>query len=152
VKPFQLDKLFILENLVREILIDNQLVALHDMAPGLYQTFLSAARTEVAQRRNRRLLFGKCNLFADPAWDILLELFVADATESRLSVTAIGLETGVATTTVIRWLTVLENHNLIRRVGDPSDKRRDWVHLTNKGKSIMQKYFKNDRYPCDEIF
>jgi len=142
-KTLQTDKLFALGILVKEILLENDLVLESRRESETYQTFLCEARMEVARRRGRRSIFEISDIFADPAWDILLELFIADATNSKLSVTAVGLESGVAMATVIRWISILENHGLVRRTADLSDKRRIWVSMSNKGRNIMRRYFNN---------
>ena len=141
VKSLQLDRLFALESLVREMIIESEVKGGSKIEAIPFQTFRSAAMMELSRRRYRRRLFNEFDIFSDPAWDILLELFVVNGADSRLCVTAIGLESGVATTTIIRWISIIEKYGLVRRSPDYSDKRRIWVHITNKGSAIMREYF-----------
>ena len=135
------DKLVALENILQEILILDGEYVPRIQCGHLGDNHLSAARSEIASRRGRRKTFAGMEVFSDPAWDILLELFVADVIDVRLSVTAVGLDVGVAPTTVIRWISVLEGYGLVKRVCDLADKRRSWICMTNKSRSIMGKYF-----------
>src|SRR4051812_29645109 len=66
----------------------------------------SSARVcrELIDARARRSLFFKASLFADPAWDILLELFAADCDGRKLSISSVGLEAKIAMTTALRWI------------------------------------------------
>jgi DNA-binding MarR family transcriptional regulator len=98
------------------------------------------ARAVVRRRRNRERLFGD-GLFFDPAWDILLELFVAQTREQRLAVSELGVATAIPQTTTLRWLAQLEKSGLITRRPDPVDARRIFVQLTSKAFDAMQSYF-----------
>jgi DNA-binding MarR family transcriptional regulator len=79
-------------------------------------------------RRKRNKLFGG-DLFGEPAWDILLELYLAERNGRRLSVSGACYVSGVPLTTALRWISRLEADGWIRRVDDPLDKRRSWVVL-----------------------
>lgn len=91
-------------------------------------------------RINRSRLFDP-DLFADPAWDILLDLYASSLEQRRVSVAGLGAASGVPATTSLRWVTVLEERELIVRRTDPLDGRRVFVMLTAKGSSIMREYF-----------
>jgi len=79
-------------------------------------------------RRRRNKLFGG-DLFGEPAWDIMLELYVADLSGQKLSVSGACYMSGVPLTTALRWITRLERDGWIRRIEDPFDKRRSWLVL-----------------------
>ena len=74
------------------------------------------------------------SLFSDPAWEILLDLYIAAARERPTSVTDGCLAAKVPTTTGLRWLQRLENAGLISRHQDPNDKRRVYISLTESGR------------------
>jgi DNA-binding MarR family transcriptional regulator len=90
-------------------------------------------------RRQRDSLFGT-ELFGEPAWDILLELFVAEQTYRKLSVSSVCLASAVPPSTAIRWIERLESAGWVRRDNDPLDRRRIWVLLTPKGSDAMLAY------------
>jgi DNA-binding MarR family transcriptional regulator len=90
-------------------------------------------------RQIRREAFGQ-DLFSDPAWDILLELYLAELEQRRLSVGNIGASSAIPATTTIRWLTKLEEVGLAIKRNDPLDGRRVWVSLTDNALKAMNGY------------
>lgn len=99
------------------------------------------ARNFYRSRRLRSRVFGDTQLFGEPAWDILLDLFVAEAEAKPLSVTSACIGAAVPTSTALRWLVILEEQGLVRRENDPSDARRVFLHLTGEGYARMTDYF-----------
>lgn len=69
-------------------------------------------------------------IFADPAWDMLLEAYVAEAEGKRLQVSDMGLLSGVAATTSLRYLKALTEAGHLSRRDDLHDGRRVFVHIT----------------------
>ena len=93
--------------------------------------------------RQQRGRFFSPKLFADPAWDMLLELYAACLTERRMTVSRLTERAGVPMTTALRWIRVLEREELIDRENDRLDGRRMFLSLTAKGRSGMSAYFDN---------
>ena len=91
--------------------------------------------------RQQRGRFFKSNLFADPAWDMLLELYGASLTERRLTVSRLAERSGVPLTTALRWIATLETEGLIDRQNDRFDRRRTFLELSEKGRTGMSAYF-----------
>ena len=89
---------------------------------------LDAAKALLAARRMRERLFGD-GLFADPAWDMLLALFVADEEREPLSVSQLCAASGVPHTTALRWIDSLARAGLIVRAPDSRDARRTLISL-----------------------
>ncbi len=81
-------------------------------------------------RKRRGQLLGE-SLFADPAWDVLLDLFVAEYAGRKVSVSSACLAAGVPLSTALRWLSKLEAKGLIVRRPDEQDARRTHVMLTD---------------------
>lgn len=98
-----------------------------DEPPLSKKALLAAAEGAYNQRRARKQIFENSGLFGEPAWDILLDLYVAELRERRVSVSDACLASGVPPTTALRWLALLEEANLVERHKDPHDARR--VHL-----------------------
>lgn len=90
--------------------------------------FVSGFR-RIRLRRNE--LLG-APLFRDPAWDMLLELYVAHEQGQDLSVSSLCYASGVPATTALRHIQRLEEHGLIEREGDRHDNRRLFVRPTEK--------------------
>lgn len=98
---------------------------------------------QVLQWRRRRDQFFGDHLFADPAWDILLELYAASLAQYRVSVSNLCVGAAVPATTALRWIKQLEDDGLIARTPDPMDGRRHFLMLSNKGLGAMNSYFSN---------
>jgi DNA-binding MarR family transcriptional regulator len=81
------------------------------------------------QRRQRDAAFGK-ELFGEPAWDMLLTLFLAHVEGRHVSVSSLCFETAVPATTAHRWMLALIGKGLLVRIGDPDDRRRSHVYLS----------------------
>lgn len=91
--------------------------------------------------RRMRLRFFDQTLFADPAWDMLLDLTAARAEHLRVSVTSLCIASGVPTTTALRWIKLLEQAGLVKRIEDDTDRRRAFVTLTERGADAMARFF-----------
>lgn len=90
-------------------------------------------------RRQRDAYFG-CDLFADPAWDILLEIYAADVSQQKISVSAACVAAAVPATTALRWLVKLEQAGILVRSADHLDGRRYWVQLSSSATDAMHRY------------
>jgi DNA-binding transcriptional ArsR family regulator len=97
----------------------------------------SAAETLLVARRSRGEALGP-NLFADPAWDMLLALFIAAERGEALSVSRLCVAAGVAQTTALRWLEQLEQGRLVTRAADAADARRTLVTLASEAREKMR--------------
>lgn len=101
---------------------------------------VETVRSVIRARRLRGRYFPE-DLFADPAWDMLLELYAASLTERRMTVSRLAERSGVPLTTALRWIATLEQEELIDREADRFDRRRMFLSLTDKGRSAMSAYF-----------
>ena len=91
--------------------------------------------------RSQRANFFSAKLFADPAWDILLELYAAELEQRRVSVGSLCIASRVPATTALRWIATLVGEGLIKRHSDPLDARRIFVTLAPDSSRAMAKYF-----------
>ncbi len=99
------------------------------------------AREAYAVRRRRTAIFDNDELFGEPAWDILLDLYIANVENKSVSVSSACIGSAAPPTTGLRWLGVLSEQGLIAREHDPEDQRRVLVRLTEKGLTAMDEYF-----------
>lgn len=90
--------------------------------------------------RAARKEFFKADLFSDPAWDMLLELYTAEVEQRRISISGLADATGVPGTTSLRWIAALQKQGLISREADPFDGRRVFVTLTPGGLHAIRSY------------
>lgn len=95
----------------------------------------------IIQHRQARRKFFDADLFADPAWDILLDLTAARAEYARVAVTSLCIAAGVPPTTALRWIGQMTKAGLLERVEDEADKRRAFIALTDEAADAMARYF-----------
>ena len=95
----------------------------------------------IIRQRQLRSQFVDPELFADPAWDILLDLTAARAEHRRVSVTSLCIASGVPPTTALRWIGQMVEAGLLERVEDESDRRRAFIELSDKAADAMARYF-----------
>ena len=96
-------------------------------------------RATIRARRMRDQFF-EAGLFADPAWDMLLDLFAAHLEHARVSVSSLCIAAAVPPTTALRWITTMREAGLLDRHDDPFDRRRAYVGLTDAALSAMRRY------------
>ena len=109
--------------------------------PRSERRYLALARQAYALRRKRAGIFGNPELFGEPAWDILLDLYIAHAEAKPVSVSSACIGSAAPATTGLRWLGVLADEGLVVRENDPEDHRRVLVRLTRKGITAMERFF-----------
>ncbi|NBW75352.1 MAG: MarR family transcriptional regulator [Sphingomonadaceae bacterium] len=95
----------------------------------------------IIRQRQLRARFLDGDLFADPAWDMLLDLTAARAEHARVSVTSLCIASGVPPTTALRWIGQLTEAGLLQRVEDETDRRRAFIALTDPAADAMARYF-----------
>jgi DNA-binding MarR family transcriptional regulator len=98
------------------------------------------ARELYQNRRARDRLFD-AELFADPAWDILLILYCASHSQQRLSVSSVCASAGVPATTALRWIGQLCRQELICKAKSPTDGRITWLYLADQTGQRLDRYF-----------
>ena len=96
---------------------------------------------QIIRQRQLRARFFDGELFADPAWDMLLDLTAAQAEHARVSVTSLCIASGVPPTTALRWIGQMTEAGLFRRVEDEADRRRAFIALTDRASDGMARYF-----------
>ena len=95
---------------------------------------------QILTARGRLSQFVDSDLFADPARDILLDLFVAGEEGRRISISSCCIAASVPPTTALRWIGMLKKRNLIQESVDPGDGRRKWLSLTPQIHDAMRDY------------
>jgi len=85
-------------------------------------------RAHIKARRVRDRFFAP-DLFADPAWDMLLDLSAARMEGRRVSVSSLCIAAAVPTTTALRWIKTLVDRDLFVRESDPADARRAFIGM-----------------------
>ena len=99
------------------------------------------AREEYANRRRRNRLFGD-GVFAEPAWDMLLDLYVQDHLGRAVSIQSLCVAAAVPPTTALRWIGRLVDRGLVLRTPSRHDNRVVHVGLTADGRAGMERYLR----------
>jgi hypothetical protein len=97
-------------------------------------------RAVIRARRLRARYFPE-DLFADPAWDMLLDLLQAEIAQLRVPVSSLCIAAAVPATTALRWLKTLVQQGLFVRRADPHDGRRVFVELAPDTSQALRRYF-----------
>ena len=97
-------------------------------------------RAIIKQRRLRERYFDAA-LFADPGWDILLDLYAAQDEGAQVSVSSLCIAASVPPTTALRWIANMTGAGMLVRVQDPEDARRVFIELSPATKERLDSYF-----------
>jgi DNA-binding MarR family transcriptional regulator len=97
-------------------------------------------RSVIRARRLRARYFSE-ELFADPAWDMLLDLLQAEIAQLRVPVSSLCIAAAVPATTALRWLKTMVAEGLFIRRADPHDGRRVFVELAPEASQALRRYF-----------
>ena len=91
--------------------------------------------------RRMRDQFFDSSLFADPAWDMLLDLMAAELEDAQVAVSSLCIAASVPPTTALRWIKAMTDHGLFERCADPDDGRRIFIRLAEPAMNGMARYF-----------
>lgn len=97
----------------------------------------------VYEQRRRRERFLPGDLFADPAWDLLLYLFIAGAEGRTVSASSVCIALAIPESSAVRWIDLLVDRDLVSRKNDEVDKQRIFIALSDKGFRAMRGYFES---------
>jgi hypothetical protein len=100
-----------------------------------------AIRAIIRARRLRENYFPAC-LFADPAWDMLLDLMAARLEGQPVAVSSLCIASAVPATTALRWIRTLTESGLLVRVADPRDGRRVFIDLSDQTARSLTDYLR----------
>jgi DNA-binding MarR family transcriptional regulator len=97
------------------------------------------ARESLRRRVKRAKYFGH-SMFGEPGWDMLLTLYTGES-ETRFKVSDLVTVARTPASTGLRWLSYLEDQQLVTRRSHPTDGRVGLVDLTDKARRALDSYF-----------
>lgn len=97
-------------------------------------------RRTLRERRMREQHFP-ADLFADPAWDMLLDLYAARLERQPVSVSSLCIAAAFPATTALRWIKTMTDAGLFLREADPHDGRRIFIAIADGAFNGMDNYF-----------
>jgi DNA-binding MarR family transcriptional regulator len=101
---------------------------------------IDTIRQVIRARRLRARHFDE-ELFADPAWDMLLDLLQAEIAQHRVPVSSLCIAAAVPATTALRWIKTMTDAGLFKRRADPHDGRRVFIELSSTASEALRRYF-----------
>jgi hypothetical protein len=102
----------------------------------------------VIRARRMRARYFRDELFADPAWDMLLDLLQAEIAQLRVPVSSLCIAASVPATTALRWLKTMVSEGIFVRRADPHDGRRVFVELAPEASQALRRYFADVGQPA----
>ena len=96
----------------------------------------TASREEMARyilrhRRRRETLFPS-HYFADPVWDMLLDLFATQSMGQKLAASSLLVAASVPPSTALRRIRQLVEDGVLLATPDPHDGRRTFIALSDQ--------------------
>jgi hypothetical protein len=98
-------------------------------------------RAVIKLRRDRERHFP-AEIFADPAWDMMLDLAAARLEGQRVSVSSLCIASAVPTTTALRWIRSLSEAGIFQRRTDENDARRTWIALSDAASEAVMAWLR----------
>ena len=109
--------------------------------PGTGPAVSADSVRSIIRARRLRDRFMPGDLFADPAWDILLDLLQAEIVQHRVPVSSLCIAAAVPATTALRWIRTMTDREMLLRREDPRDARRVFIELAPNTSVALRHYF-----------
>jgi DNA-binding MarR family transcriptional regulator len=110
------------------------------MPSGLDGTTLAAMAERLYLERRRREDYFPAGLFGEPAWDLILTLFIAREEGRRLSVAEAYEAAAVKPTAGRKLLAKMESAGLVAQSSEEEDHRELYVALTQDASDRLSDY------------
>jgi DNA-binding MarR family transcriptional regulator len=122
--------------------IEDRLAQMPEVPPsqGISDQKLATIATSIYRARRRRLKYFDPSLLGEPAWDMLLDLFIGTALGRRINLTSLWGAAEVPHATARRHFALLEEKGLVKRNRDRIDRRVVYVEMTPLGYKQMRRY------------
>ena len=88
-----------------------------------------------------RLAMFDYNVINDASWPLVQRLFSAHLKGTKMRTKELYVDTGLAQTTVLRYLDHLEKCDVVRRENDPLDHRATLVMITDAAAAWVREYY-----------
>lgn len=108
-----------------------------------YHELTGSFAEAIYRDRQRRAEYLPSIPFAEPAWDLLLDLYYRTCRKERVSVSNACIASGVPSATALRWIDILVDSGLVVREADIADRRRVWLRPTEQCMAQLGGYLSN---------
>ena len=104
------------------------------------RAYLCQLAREEYHERQRRKHFLDDAFLGEPAWNMLLDLFVNCALQRRVAVSSVCYAAEAPITTALRYIDLMAERGLVERFPDQTDRRRTWIQMTPETYEAMAGY------------
>lgn len=105
------------------------------------ERILQNARIVARRRLLRRQLLGASDLFGEPAWDMLLDLFIRQGEGGLLPMSSLCLSADIPHSSAMKLIQRLCDAGLLERLPDPRDGRRSLIRISPDTGHRLRAYF-----------
>jgi DNA-binding MarR family transcriptional regulator len=113
----------------------------HKLSDDELDDYLISMLGKYFENKRLRYIIVSQDLFSDPYWDILVELFNARLRGKNLTVSAVATAGNMPPTTGLRYLDSLSSMEYIYRERDEWDGRKVFIRISDKAFLLMKEYF-----------
>lgn len=128
-----------LETLADILRLESHLVKTRDASVSeIPRDRLRMEAQRIYNARRMRDKFVPSDILGEPAWDIMLSLYLEKCSNHKVS--SVSNFASCAPTTALRYIAALEGEGLIERTRHPTDRRITLVALSAQGKAAMENF------------
>ena len=102
--------------------------------------YLAGIALSLYTSRRMRDRYFQSDLFGEPAWDMLLDLFVRGVQGKKTAVSSLCIASGVPPSTALRWIRTLHDAGLVTREESERDRRVVHLGLSAAGFRALRRY------------
>ena len=111
-----------------------------ERAAALHRSDLTDFARHILAGRKERDRFFDPMLFSNPAWDILLNLYLADAEGRAVSVIDSCSLSSIPQGVALRWLSYLKQEQMVIEASDPGRPRHTVIRLSDHARLTISSY------------
>ena len=105
------------------------------------RTVLVKAASKIFLDRRARSHFISAAVFGEPAWDMLVALYITEESPAQKAIACLTQMVGASPATASRWIDYLEQQRLVILEGSSDDPRQVFVSLTDAAREALDAYF-----------
>lgn len=113
----------------------------NDQSSRQHDVLVAMARSELKARQRQKEIFSEGEVFGEPAFEILLDVYIACAEDRPVTATQVCANAGVSATIGARHMAILERQGLISRHRCTSDFRCTYVRPTRLGTAKVNEFY-----------
>jgi CheY-like chemotaxis protein len=101
---------------------------------------LAACIRDLLKKEAKRRAIGSGDVFGDPAWEMLLDLMLANIQDRRVSVSSACIASGAPMSTALRLVGRLVDEGVLHKIPDATDRRRHFLVINPCFEEPLREY------------